>query len=73
MSISMSSWDRWAPAAYLFMIGITVGFVTGLGVGLTGGGGQGVIYMAFLPILVILVLFVALMVMSKRIGKRLKT
>jgi hypothetical protein len=55
------------------MIGITVGFVTGLGVGLTGGGGQGVIYMAFLPILVILVLFVALMVMSKRIGKRLKT
>ena len=68
----MSSWDRWAPAAYLFMIGITIGFETGLGVGLTSGG-LGVIYMAFLPILLILVLFVAMAVMSKRIGKRLKT
>ena len=72
MSLSMSSWDRWAPAAYLFVIGITVVFVTGLGMGLTSGGGQGVIYMAFLPILVIIVLFVAFVVLSKGIGNRLK-
>ena len=72
MSISMTTWDRWAPAAYLFVIGVTIGFVTGLGIGLTSDGGSGVIYIVLLPIAVILILFVVLVFISKRIGRRVK-
>jgi len=71
MNISMSKWDRWAPATYLFIIGIAIGFVTGLGVGLISDGSSG-IYIALLPVVVILILFVVFVVASRRIEKRVK-
>jgi hypothetical protein len=67
MKITRSSWDRWAPAFYLFIIGLAMGFGIGLAFGRFGG--SDLTYFALVPAIVILIAFLALGAISKRIGK----
>jgi hypothetical protein len=69
MNISRSSWDRWAPAAYLLVIGLAAGYGVGLAIGSTGDVSSGPLYYVLLPVAMILVAFVALVIASKHIGK----
>jgi hypothetical protein len=66
--MSRSSWDRWAPVLYMFIIGMAVGFGIGLAVGFSGKAGSDTVYLALLPAVVILIAFVVLVWASKRIG-----
>lgn len=69
MNISISSWDRWAPAAYLLVIGLAAGYGVGLAIGSSGTDDSGSVYFILLPIAMILVTFLALVIVSKRIRK----
>ena len=69
MNINISSWDKWAPAAYLLVIGLAAGYGVGLAIGSDGSLASGSVYFILLPIAMILVTFVALVIVSKRIRK----
>ncbi len=69
MNINISSWDKWAPAAYLLVIGLAAGYGVGLAIGSGGSLASGSVYFILLPIAMILVTFVALVIVSKRIRK----
>jgi hypothetical protein len=68
MRIDRASWDRWAPVLYLFIIAMAVGLGIGLAVGFSNQGISGSAYLALLPAAVILIAFVVLVIISKRIG-----
>lgn len=70
MSISRSSWDRWAPAAYLFVIGLALGLVIGFAVGATSGIGQGAAYFLLIPVAIIVVAFIVFAAIGRRVGPR---
>jgi hypothetical protein len=67
MRISMSMWDRWAPAAYLLVIGLAAGYGIGLAIGSGGTIGTDPTLLVLLPMAMILVAFIALVIVSKRI------
>jgi hypothetical protein len=69
LRISRSSWDRWAPALYLFIIGTALGFGIGLAVGSSSKAGSDLTYLALLPVFLIVIAFIVLVVVSKRIGR----
>ncbi len=65
MKIRRSSWDKWAPVAYLFVIGLSVGF--GLGFAFERiDGSYNPVYFALIPVMVILVAFVSFVIISRR-------
>ena len=66
MSIDRASWNKWAPAAYLFIIGLAMGFGLGYALGMTGVDGAKAVFLALVPVAVILVAFVVLTTISKR-------
>ena len=68
MSVSKSAWERYAPPAFLFIVGITLGFVLGFGSGIIGGSGA--IYILILPIAALLIAFVLFSLVARGIGKR---
>ncbi len=67
MDISASTWDRWALAGYLFTIGLALGFVTGYSLGITHGSSNAVYFLLF-PVIAIVIIFIALVMMAKRIA-----
>jgi hypothetical protein len=69
MGISVSSWDRLAPAAYLLVIGLAAGYGIGLAIGSSGAVGSATTFFVLLPIAMILVAFIALVIVSKRVKK----
>jgi hypothetical protein len=69
LRISRSSWDRWAPVLYLFIIGMALGFGIGLAVGSSSKAGSDLAYIALLPVVLIVIAFVILVIVSKRIGR----
>ncbi|HEY3420656.1 MAG TPA: hypothetical protein VGK23_08905 [Methanomassiliicoccales archaeon] len=69
MNIGISSWDRWAPAAYLLVIGLAAGYGIGLAIGSSGTIGSDPALFVLLPLAMILAAFVALVIVSKRIRK----
>jgi hypothetical protein len=69
MNIRISSWDKWAPAAYLLVIGLAAGYGVGLAIGSSGTGASDSVYFILLPVAMILVTFIALVIVSKRIRK----
>jgi hypothetical protein len=69
MKISLSKWDRWAPAAYLLVMGLAAGYGIGLAIGSGGNIGTDMTLLVLLPIAMILAAFIALVIVSKRITK----
>jgi hypothetical protein len=67
MSISRTKWDRWAPAAYLFIIGLALGFAVGFALGLTGCSAPNAVYLAIVPVAVILGAFVVLVLIARKV------
>lgn len=69
MKISRSSWDKWAPVAYIFIIGLVLGFVVGFAMGMTSGGGPNTLYFLLLPPAVIVLAFVTFTMIARKIGR----
>jgi hypothetical protein len=67
MRVSISEWNRWAPAAYLLVIGLAAGYGIGLAIGSGGSIGTDPTLMVLLPMAMILAAFIALVIVSKRI------
>jgi hypothetical protein len=69
MDISTTKWDRWAPAAYLLVIGLAAGYGIGLAIGTSDTVDSDPTFFLLLPIGMILAAFIALVIVSKRIQK----
>ncbi len=67
--MSIPAWDKWAAATYLFTIGLAVGFVSGYSLGILQGSSNAVFILLF-PAIAIAVMFVALFMMARRIGRK---
>ncbi len=69
MRIDRSSWDKWAPVAYMFIIGLVLGFVVGFALGMNSPGGSGTLYFLLLPPAAIVLAFIAFAAIARRIGR----
>ena len=67
MKIRMSSWDKWAPALYLFIIGLALGLVIGFGLGITGYRSTDKLAFLILPVGMIVFAFLVLTILSHRV------
>jgi len=72
MSISRSSWDKWAPMAYLFIIGLVAGFVTGYAFGMVNRDASDAAYFLILPLAIIIIAFIFLVLIARGMSKPLK-
>ena len=68
-SEEIAKWDRWAPTVYLFIIGLVVGYVMGFASGILSGGSTA-FWALTVPVIVIVIAFVAFFFMARTIGKR---
>jgi uncharacterized membrane protein YccC len=68
--VSKSSWDRSAPLTYLFIIGLVLGFYLGFAVGVVNPSGASRSIALVLPAAAIVIAFIVLAVISRRIGRR---
>ena len=68
-SEEISKWDRWAPTAYLFIIGLVVGYVMGFASGILSGGSMA-FWVLIVPVIVIAIAFIAFFFMARTIGKK---
>lgn len=65
----MAWWDRWAPAIYLLVIGLCIGFVTGYAIGAVNGA-SGASVVLLLPVAAIIVTFIVLTLVARKVGPR---
>ena len=70
MKIRMSSWDKRAPAVYLFVIGLALGLVIGFGLGIMEGRSSDILAFLILPIVMIVFAFLVLAILSHRVDRR---
>ena len=65
----IAKWDRWAPTAYLFIIGLVVGYVMGFASGILSGGSMS-FWVLITPVIVIAAAFVVFFFMARTIGRK---
>ena len=68
-SENIRKWDRWAPIAYLFILGLVIGYVMGFASGILSGGSMA-FWVLIIPVMVIVIAFAAFFFMARTIGRK---
>ena len=69
MSKNRFKWDRYAPIAFMFIIGLSLGLVIGFAFGVENAGSSNMIYFLLFPIVVLLIAFVIFNMIARRVDK----
>jgi Na+/citrate or Na+/malate symporter len=72
MSDDVTKWDRWAPTLYLFIVGLVVGYVMGFASGILSGGSTS-FWVLIIPVIVIVIAFIAFGLAARTIGRKPST
>ncbi|HTY47767.1 MAG TPA: hypothetical protein VMB46_08915 [Methanomassiliicoccales archaeon] len=69
MDANASTWDKWAPAAFFFVIGLVLGYVAGVGIGAAGSSPSLPLLISIPPVAIIVAAFILFNLAARRRDK----